>query len=159
MWLSLRTGGSILPERWLIAHWTGGSAAMEYPEVLLGFMMLVGLVFFMLQANILNWIGMKGWPLLILIWLFGMSAVNLPPQFLNDFTKYGVYSWSPYRFSSDAFRDILYYDSGADFSKLAAIFGVAGVVLLILLLAYMFTKGGKVIDTHPPTPHQSQKNP
>jgi hypothetical protein len=35
MWLSLRIGGSNLPERWLIAHWTGGSAAMEYPSKLL----------------------------------------------------------------------------------------------------------------------------
>lgn len=109
---------------------------------LYGFMVLVGLAFFLLQSNVLNWIGMKGWPLLLLIWLFGMSAVNFPPQFLNNFTKYGVYSWSPYRFSGEAFRDILYYNSQADFPQMATIFGIAGSVLLILLLLYMF-KGGE----------------
>jgi hypothetical protein len=107
---------------------------------LYGFMALVGFAFFLLQSNVLNWIGMKGWPLLILIWLFGMPAVNLPPQFLNDFTKYGVYSWSPYRFSGEAFRDILYYDFKADFPIMLAIFSIASGVLLIFLLLYMFTK-------------------
>lgn len=110
---------------------------------LYGFVSLVGFVFFLLQINILNWTGMKGWPLLLMIWLFGMSAFNMPPQFLNDFTKYGVYSWSPYRFSGEAFRDILYYNSQADFPQMATIFGIAGGILLALLLLYMFKRNTK----------------
>lgn len=110
---------------------------------LYGFVVLVGFVFFLLQSNILNWTGMKGWPLLLMIWLFGMSAFNLPPQFLNDFTKNGVYSWSPYRFAGEAFRDILYYNSQADFPQMATIVGIAGGVLLALLLLYMFKRNAK----------------
>lgn len=59
---------------------------------------------------------------------------------MNDFAKYAVYSWSPYRFSGEAFRDILYYDFQADFPTMTAIVSIASGILLILLLLYMFTK-------------------
>lgn len=101
------------------------------------FAFIVGLSFYLLQSTILNWIGMKGWLILILIWLFGMPAVNLPVQFLNNFTKYAVYSWSPYRFSSEIFRDIMYYNSKADFSSMASIIIISGLVFFILLMLSM----------------------
>lgn len=107
------------------------------------FSVVIGFTFFLLQSNILNWIGMKGWPLLILIWIFGMPAVSVPYEFLNNFTKYFVYSWSPYRFSSEMFRDVMYYDYNADFSALTAIILISGITLLVLLGLSILKKSKK----------------
>lgn len=122
---------------------------------LFAYALMGGFAFYLLQANVLNWIGMKGWPILIIIWLFGMPAANVPYEFLNSFTKDWVYSWSPFRFTVEAFRDVLYYDNGADLSKMAAVIAISGAVLLGLLILSMLKRSGRKEEDSSPSVHLS----
>lgn len=93
-------------------------------------------IFYLIQACVLDWLGMKGWPLLILVWLFGMGTMTYIPQMLNVFYRVGVYSWIPMRFALDIYNNMLYYANVASTSAqswlVLTCIGLGALVLLYL---------------------------
>lgn len=91
-------------------------------------------IFYLIQACVLDWFGMKGWPLLILVWLFGMGTMSYIPEMLSGFYRYGIYSWVPMRFAMDIYNNMLYYANVASTSAQSwLILGCVGGAALILM--------------------------
>ena len=93
-------------------------------------------IFYLIQACVLDWLGMKGWPLLILVWLFGMGTMTYIPQMLNVFYRVGVYSWIPMRFALDIYNNMLYYANVASTSAQSWLV-LTCIVLGALALLYL----------------------
>lgn len=69
---------------------------------------LISLVFYLLQTAVLNLLGIKGWPLLLVIWIGSMAVITMVPQMLSPFYQDFVYNWTPIRFAYDLFTNQLY---------------------------------------------------
>lgn len=75
------------------------------------FLLLIGFVsfvFLMLQTAILDTLGLKGWPLLLVIWIISMGVITFVPQMLSPFYQHAVYDWTPIRFAYDLITKQLY---------------------------------------------------
>ncbi|WP_216830264.1 YhgE/Pip domain-containing protein [Alkalihalobacterium elongatum] len=104
--------------------------------LLLFFILLTAFVFFLIQSSVLNWFGFKGWPILIIIWLFGPALVQVPPEMLSNGYYYGVYSWIPIRFHVEGFKDILFFNGGGTFKQsLSVVMGIGIAFLLVITLS------------------------
>lgn len=95
-------------------------------------MVFIGLCFFLLQSALLNWIGYIASPILILLYFFAMPILTLAPEMLPDVTKDYLYSWVPFRFSLEIFRDILFFDKGI-FDKGIGVIGGIGLVSFVVM--------------------------
>ncbi|WP_194842092.1 YhgE/Pip domain-containing protein [Gracilibacillus salitolerans] len=93
-------------------------------------MLFVGLMFYFIQGAFLNWIGYAAAPIFILLFFFSMPVLTLPPEMLPDITKSWLYDWVPFRFSVEAFKDILFFDK----NPLNDGIGILGYTALISLL-------------------------
>jgi len=103
--------------------------------LLIPFLLLTSVMFYLIQVNVLNWLGFKGWPLLVLVWLFGPAIVNLPPEFLSAGYRVGIYSWIPIRFNVEGFKSILFFEGNADLLRMVLItslISAAGLGMLLL---------------------------
>jgi hypothetical protein len=101
----------------------------------IGFIALVGLAFALLQAAVLRWLGLRGVGLLAPLYLVAPAVAGLVPELLHPFYRDALWSWSPFRFSTEALRSLLFLGSGApDFQP--ALYVFAGIALggLLLLL-------------------------
>lgn len=95
-------------------------------------MVFIGLCFFLLQSALLNWIGYIASPILILLYFFAMPILTIAPEMLPDVTKDYLYSWVPFRFSLEIFRDILFFDKGI-FDKGIGVIGGIGLVSFVVM--------------------------
>lgn len=93
--------------------------------------------FFLVQSCVLDWVGMKGWPLIIIVWLGAASVLSYAPEMLPTVARVGIYDWVPMRFSMDAISNALYFQgaAGTMSSSLWAVawFGIGALVLMMLL--------------------------
>ncbi len=117
--------------------------------ILLFFILLTALVFFMIQSSVLNWLGFKGWPILIIIWLFGPALVQLPPEMLSSGYYYGVYSWIPIRFHVEGFKDILFFNGGGTLTQSLTVVAGIGIFFLIILTLSIFSLRKKDLTMSP----------
>ncbi|EST12736.1 YhgE/Pip domain-containing protein [Sporolactobacillus laevolacticus] len=92
-------------------------------------------VYYLLQTTILNWLGLAGWPIIILVWFYGSPLLPYPPEMLNSFFHYWVYSWVPVRFGMEMIKDVLYFGGKADLWTMASILGYTGLGALVAVLA------------------------
>ncbi|WP_143461941.1 YhgE/Pip domain-containing protein [Levilactobacillus enshiensis] len=97
------------------------------------FLLLIGFisfVFLMLQTAILDTLGLKGWPILLVIWIISMGVITFVPQMLSPFYQHAVYDWTPIRFAYDLITKQLYLQDaslwGSSFATLLGI-GVAAI--------------------------------
>ncbi|GGG75830.1 YhgE/Pip domain-containing protein [Paenibacillus radicis (ex Gao et al. 2016)] len=92
--------------------------------------------FFLMQSCLLNWLGMNGMPIMILIFFFGSPILALPSQMLPAFTQDWLYSWIPLRFGTEILREVLYF-GGSSFSSASAVtlIIIGAVALCLSLLA------------------------
>jgi uncharacterized phage infection (PIP) family protein YhgE len=95
-------------------------------------MFYIGLCFFFLQNALLNWIGYPAAPLFILLFFFSMPILTLAPEMLPVLTRDWLYSWVPFRYSLENFKDILFF--GRDiFENGIGTIGVIGLSSLVIM--------------------------
>ncbi|PDO11442.1 MAG: DUF3533 domain-containing protein [Candidatus Reconcilbacillus cellulovorans] len=102
------------------------------------FLWLAGSAFFLLQISLLNWLDLPAVGLLVLLFFFSMPVINLPPEFLPEATRLGVYVWTPFRFVSEGLRDILYFGGTDRLTDSYAVLGWLAGVCLVLAAASVF---------------------
>jgi YhgE/Pip-like protein len=99
------------------------------------FLMFAGYAFFLFQTMVYSWLGMRGTPVVVMMFFFSLPVLALPEQFLPEVTRDWFLSWVPLRFAADAIRDLLYFGQGVNLTDpawmLAAI-GAGGLVLTLL---------------------------
>lgn len=118
----------------VVIGWLMGIELVNYGYLIM-FLILTAFVFFLIQSSVLNWLGFKGWPLLIMVWLFGLPVASLPPEFLSPFYRLAIYSWIPFRFSVEGLSSIMFFDTGGNLSSMLAVLSVMGAVFLLILLS------------------------
>ncbi len=102
-----------------------------------GFCFYFGIIcfcFFLIQSCVLNWLGMPGIALFILVFFFGLPILTMPPEMLPSFTRNWIYPWIPMRFGTEIFRDILYFGKGINLDTPMTVLGLTGGVSFILSL-------------------------
>ncbi|WP_136605704.1 ABC transporter permease [Paenibacillus dokdonensis] len=107
------------------------------------FLWLAGSTFFLLQSSLLNWIGFRAMPLLVLLMFFSIPLLNMAPEFLPQITRDWIYSWTPLRFATGGLREVMYFGGLDAASSNALILGGVAVGFLVLLLASGFKAGRK----------------
>ena len=129
----------------------GGLMGMELGNYgyLIMFLIITSYVFFLIQSSVLNWLGFKGWPILILIWLFGLPVVSLPPEFLSSFYRVGIYTWIPFRFSVEGLNSILFFDAGGNLTNMLGVLGIIGAVFMVVILTSQVKFKGKDLSVNP----------
>ncbi|WP_042165389.1 YhgE/Pip domain-containing protein [Paenibacillus gorillae] len=95
--------------------------------------------FFLMQSCLLNWLGMGGMPVMILIFFFGSPILGLPSQMLPAISQDWLYSWIPLRFGTEIIREVLYF-GGSSFSSTSAVtlIIIGAISLCLSLLAAVF---------------------
>ena len=106
----------------------------------IGFMALVGAAFGLLQAGVLRWLGLGGVALLGLFYLMAPAVAGQPPELLNPLYRDLLWSWTPFRFSTEALRSLIFLGSGApDVQPALWLFGgiaAAGLALVLVPLPH-----------------------
>jgi hypothetical protein len=100
-----------------------------------GFLVLVGLAFALLQAAVLRLAGLPGLGLLALLYLMSPSVAGTVPELLNPVYRALLWSWTPFRFSAEGLRSLLFLGGGApDVQPALWLFGAIALGGLVLLL-------------------------
>ncbi|MBM7587110.1 YhgE/Pip-like protein [Bacillus pakistanensis] len=100
-------------------------------------LLFIGMMFFFIQGGLLNWIGYAAAPIFVLLFFFSMPVLTLPPEMLPDITKDWLYSWVPFRFSVEAFKDVLFFGVNP-LDKGIGVLGYIGLAGLIMMLLAPF---------------------
>jgi hypothetical protein len=87
------------------------SLPIEWPVV--GFLALCGLAFALLQAAALRWLGFVAIALLAPFYLMAPAVAGLPPELINPTYRALLWSWTPFRFSTEGARSLLFLGGGA----------------------------------------------
>jgi hypothetical protein len=99
-----------------------------------GFLVLVGSAFGLLQAGVLRWLGLAGMAVLGPLYLMAPAVAALPSEVINPVYRALLWSWTPFRFSTEGLRSLMFVGSGAP-DVPVALWLFAGIGLLGLLLA------------------------
>ncbi len=98
------------------------------------FLLMIGgisFVFYLLQSAVLDLLGLKGWPLLLIIWIGSMAVITFIPQMLSPFYHNYVYDITPIRFAYDLILNQMYITD-------ASITGPSMLSLLYIGIASIF---------------------
>ncbi|SET86958.1 YhgE/Pip domain-containing protein [Paenibacillus sp. NFR01] len=124
---------------WMASGWYGMEILNQTDVWLV--LWLAGLMFFLLQSALLNWLGMSALPLLILLMFFSMPLLNMAPEFLSNVSHDWLYSWTPLRFAALGLRKTMYFGGLDAASESTAVLWAIGGACLLTLLAAGFKKG------------------
>lgn len=101
-----------------------------------GMLLLVGLAFALMQGAVLRWLGLPGMAVLAPLYLMAPAVAALPAELLNPVYRTLLWSWTPFRFSSEGFRSLLFLGSNtADVRTALLVFGGIALVGLLLMVA------------------------
>ena len=101
-----------------------------------GFLALVGLAFALLQAAVLRWLGVRGVALLVPLYLTAPAVAGLVPELLNPVYRDALWSWTPFRFSTEGLRSLLFLGTdGPDVQTALWVFGAIAAAGLLAVLA------------------------
>jgi len=96
-------------------------------------LLFIGMSFFLLQNSLLNWIGYPAAPIFILLLFFSMPILTMAPEMLPEMTRDYLYSWTPFRYSLDRLRDILFFDMKL-FEDGVGTLGMIGIISFFLMV-------------------------
>lgn len=99
------------------------------------FILFTGYIFFLLQNAVLEWLGLKGVPLILLLFFFSLPILSLAPELMSSFTYYGIYIWNPILFSVEGFRSLFFFEGYGVWSNFIILAIIGFVSLLLLLLS------------------------
>jgi hypothetical protein len=77
-----------------------------------GFLAFVGLAFALLQAAVLRWLGLRGLLVLGPLYLMAPAVAAVVPELLNPVYRELLWSWTPFRFSTEGLRSLLFFGAG-----------------------------------------------
>lgn len=115
-----------------VALWDSG---LDVGWPVLGFLVLVGTAFALLAAAVLAWLGLRGMALLGPLYLLAPAVAGQPPELLDPAYRVLLWSWSPFRFSAEGLRSLLFFDGAPGIGVPVAVFTGIAVLSLALLLA------------------------
>ncbi|PGA49225.1 hypothetical protein COL84_29525 [Bacillus pseudomycoides] len=124
-----------------IAHTILGVNIPNQGEIFL-LLLFFGFMFFLLQSAVLNWIGRVGVPILMVVFFFSMPVLSLAHEFLPDVTKHWLYSWTPFKYSVEAFRSSFFF-GGYRVGSYVQTMGLLGLVSLIIMVLAVFKRKDK----------------
>ncbi len=100
-----------------------------------GFLALVGVAFALLQSGILRWLGLRGLAVLVPLYLMAPAVAGLVPEVIDPVYREALWSWTPFRFSTEGLRSLMFLGSNAPDVQMALwIFGgmaLAGLALTV----------------------------
>ncbi len=129
---------------WLLGIPTGGGLALY------ALLALTAIAFLLLQAAVLNWLGFAGWPLLVILWLFGPSVLAVPPEFLAAGYRSWIYSWIPFRYTFEALQGLLSFGGQTgEIWRSVLIVGLYGLLALVAVLGSVTRLGVRDLAIHP----------
>lgn len=111
----------------LLAWW-----GVTFSAEALGFLLVVAVSFALLQAGLFKHLGIRAMGILGLLYLMAPAVAGQVPELLNPIYKAVLWSWTPFRFSADGLRSLMYDGS---ISTEWWVFGGITLVGLVLLLA------------------------
>ena len=100
-----------------------------------GFLMLVGFSFALLQAAVLRWLSFAGMALLAPLYLMAPAVAALPPELINPVYRALLWSWTPFRFSVEGMRSLMFLGGAAPDVQPALILFAAVAIGAALLVA------------------------
>jgi hypothetical protein len=101
-----------------------------------GFLALVGAAFALLQTGVLRWLGIRGIALVAPLYLMAPAIAGIAPELLDPVYKTWLWSWTPFRFSAEALRSLLFLGpDAADVAPALWLFGGIAAAGLLLAIA------------------------
>ncbi|MFD9705383.1 ABC transporter permease [Lentzea sp. NPDC059081] len=111
----------------LLAWW-----GVTFPAAAIGFLLAVAVSFALLQAGLFKHLGIRAMGVLGILYLMAPAVAGQVPELLNPVYKTVLWSWTPFRFSTEGLRSLMYDGSiGTEWW----VFGGIAAVGLVLLLA------------------------
>ncbi|GLZ31203.1 hypothetical protein Lesp02_33910 [Lentzea sp. NBRC 105346] len=114
----------------LITWWDSG---LTLDAGVIGFLLLVATAFALVQAGLFKLLGIRAMALLAPLYLMAPAVAGQVPELLNPAYRAALWSWTPFRFSTEGLRSLLF--GGSVTSTELWVFGgiaLAGVILLAL---------------------------
>lgn len=116
-----------------LARWWAPEVAWSWPN--LGYLALVSGAFAALQAAVLRLAGIAGIPILGLLYLMAPSVAGQPPELIDPVYRTLIWSWTPFRFSTEPLRSLLFLgDRTADVTTGLIVFASIAVAGLAISL-------------------------
>jgi hypothetical protein len=107
------------------------------------FLLLVGLAFALVQTGVLRWLGVRGVAVLAPLYLMAPAVAGLVPELLHPVYRAALWSWTPFRFSTEGLRSLLFLGrDGPDVQAALWVFGAVAVAGLLLTIAPGRRSGG-----------------
>lgn len=111
----------------LLAWW-----GITFSATAVGFLLAVAVSFALLQAGLFKHLGIRAMGILGLLYLMAPAVAGQVPELLNPAYRAVLWSWTPFRFSTEGLRSLMYDGS---ISTEWWVFGGIALVGLVLLLA------------------------
>jgi hypothetical protein len=111
----------------LMAWW-----GVTFSAQAMGFMLAVAASFALLQAGLFKHLGIRAMGILGVLYLMAPAVAGQVPELLNPVYRAVLWSWTPFRFSAEGLRSLMY---GGSVSTEWWVFGGIALVGLVLLLA------------------------
>jgi len=111
----------------LLAWW-----GVTFDATALAFMLAVAVSFALLQAGLFRHLGIRAMGVLGVLYLMAPAVAGQVPELLNPVYRAVLWSWTPFRFSTEGLRSLMYDGS---ISTEWWVFGGIALVGLVLLLA------------------------
>ncbi|USX51605.1 ABC transporter permease [Lentzea sp. HUAS12] len=128
-WLSATTAAVLVTcsTAGLLAWW---GVTLNVPT--LAFLLAVATAFALLQAGLFKHLGVRAMGVLGLLYLMAPAVAGQVPELLNPVYRAVLWSWTPFRFSAEGLRSLLYDGS---VSTEWWVFGGIALLGVVLLLA------------------------
>jgi hypothetical protein len=102
---------------------------------LIGFLVLVALAFAAVQLAVLRLLGLAGMAILAPLYLVAPAVAGQVPELLHPAYRTLLWSWTPFRFSTEGVRSLLLLDDvPPDVTTALWVFAIMAVVGLVVLL-------------------------
>ena len=119
-------------------------ASLQISSDVVGFLMLIGFAFALLQAAVLRWVGITGMALLGPLYLMAPAVAGLPPELINPVYRSLLWSWTPFRFSTEGIRSLMFVGGGApDVQPAILVFVTIALVGLVATAARRKSPGAE----------------
>jgi hypothetical protein len=112
----------------LLKWWDSG---LTVDAGVLGFLLLVASAFALLQAGLFRYLGVRAMAVLAPLYLMAPAVAGQVPELLNPAYRAALWSWTPFRFSTEGLRSLM---SGGSVGTELWVFGGIALVGLVLVL-------------------------
>lgn len=116
----------------------------------LGFLLLITAAFAAVQGGLLRLLGVRAMAILGPLYLLAPAVAGQAPELLNPAYRTLLWSWTPFRFSTEGLRSLMQGTPGAP--DVATALWVLGGMLVVglVVLAWPGRSAGKQAETHAP---------